>query len=103
LEWQQVTWLNPYTSSAAMETAIVESAHDATEEAHRAWERSRDLKMLAEAIIRDIKRMCERTQVSIVTSRMILEEEVNPRTHSRFVGENKPANLGQDVAKTGKH
>ena len=85
-----------------METAIVESAHDATEQAHRTWERSRDLTMLAEAIIRDIKRMCERTQVSIATSRMILGKQVNPANYCGSVGEEKPANFRKDPVKTGK-
>ena len=92
-----MTCLNPYTSRTAGETAIVESAHEATEQAQLVWLRSLDLMMQTQTVIVDIERMCERTQVSIATSRMILGEEV---TH---IGQEKPANLGKDPAKTGKH
>lgn len=62
------------TCGIIREIAIMECAHDAAEQAHRLWQRSRELTMLAENTILDIKRLCERTQVSIDTSRMILKQ-----------------------------
>jgi hypothetical protein len=52
----------------------MESAHDATEQAYCLWQRTQDLRTLTEIVILDIERICERTRVSIATSRIILRE-----------------------------
>jgi hypothetical protein len=67
-----VTYREVCASGTTMKTAIMESAHDATEQAYRLWQRTQDLRLLTQTVILDIERICERTRVSITTSQMIL-------------------------------
>ena len=67
--------LNSDTCGVMGEAAIMECAHDATEQAQRLWQRSRELTVLTENTILDIKRLCERTRASIAASRRILKQD----------------------------
>jgi hypothetical protein len=68
-----------------MKTAMMESAHDLTEQAYRLWQRTQELRILTETIILDIERICQRTRVSITTSRTILGKGPGVPTHGRRV------------------
>jgi hypothetical protein len=81
---------------------MASSTDEAAEQAQRAWQRSLDVVTRTQTIILEIKQMCERTQVSIATSRMILGKQVNPANYCGSVGEEKPANFRKDPVKTGK-
>jgi hypothetical protein len=79
------TYRKVCASTTTMKSAIIESAHDTTEQAYRLWQRTRDLTMLTRTVILDIQRICQRTRVSITTSRMILGKGANVPTQCRSV------------------